>query len=435
MRPSRQSITDLILHLHPRTVPLSTIRFSLSFGLGGMAVTLIGLLFLTGVLLLLAYEPTPGGAYASVQTLGREVPLGYWVRNIHHAGANLLVVVAVLHLLRVVLTGAFGPGRRLNWVIGLFLLFLVLAANFTGYLLPWDQLAYWAVTISTAMLGYIPLCGDWLRTFFRGGAEIGPATLANFHVLHVAVIPGCLLVLLVWHFWLVRKAHGLIGAPEGDQPVRRVPVVPDLVAREAAVGLGLIALVLLLALVWNAPLLAQANPGMSPNPTKAPWYFQGFQELLLHLHPLFAVFVWPLLAGVTLLLVPFLPDSALPGGVWFGSERGRELALAAALTGAGLALAVVLADNALAQAGAPLTDTLVTRGMVPTAAVLVLAAGAYWLVVRVLGCTRAEAVMAGLVLGFAALAALTVVGVWFRGAEMHLVAPWAQGAAAAGGLS
>ncbi|NOR49859.1 MAG: cytochrome bc complex cytochrome b subunit, partial [Desulfuromonadales bacterium] len=141
---SRRSFSDFLLHLHPRTVPQETLRLTLSWGLGGMAAMLVGLLFLTGILLLLTYQPSTDSAYTSILTLTREVRFGLWIRNIHHWSANLLVVIAMLHLLRIVLTGAFGPGRRLNWIIGLFLLFLLLSANFTGYLLPWDQLAYWA---------------------------------------------------------------------------------------------------------------------------------------------------------------------------------------------------------------------------------------------------------------------------------------------------
>ncbi len=180
---SRQSITDLILHIHPRTVSRETLRFTLSFGLGGMAVVLVGLLFSTGILLLFVYQPAIDLAYSTILTLTREVPLGPWVRNIHHWSGNLLVMIALLHLLRVVLTGAFGPGRRLNWIIGLLLFFLLLAANFTGYLLPWDQLAYWAVTICTSMLGYFPFLGIWLQELFRGGAEIGPGHPHEFFCL------------------------------------------------------------------------------------------------------------------------------------------------------------------------------------------------------------------------------------------------------------
>jgi quinol-cytochrome oxidoreductase complex cytochrome b subunit len=424
MPPSRRSITDLVLHLHPPSVALQTIRFTLSWGLGGMAVILTGLLFLTGLLLLLVYQPATDQAYNSILILTREVPFGLWVRNIHHWSANLLVGITLLHLLRVALTGAFGPGRRLNWMIGLVLLFLLLSANFTGYLLPWDQLAYWAVTICTSMLTYLPLCGPWLQEILRGGAEIGPATLANFFVLHAALIPGTLFILLLWHFWLVRRAGGLVQFEAGQSPAERVSTVPNLVVREAAVGLGLAAGVLILAIAWNAPLLEQANPGMSPNPAKAPWYFMGFQELLLHLHPLFAVFAWPLMGAATLLFVPFWRDSALPDGVWFGSPRGRSLAIWSTLAGLILTPAAILLDDLLQRSGtAAAANTLVTRGFLPTLAVMALLAGGYRLLVKKFSYSRAEAVMAGLLLMFGTLAACTIVGVWFRGAEMHLIWP------------
>ena len=429
MQKSRRSITDLILHLHPQTVSRETLRLTLSWGLGGMAAVLVSLLFLTGILQLLVYQPSTDKAYTSILILTREVPFGQWVRNIHYWSANLLVIIAVLHLLRVVLTGAFGPGRRLNWVIGVFLLFLLLSSNFTGYLLPWDQLAYWAVTICTSMLGYIPVCGLWLQELFRGGAEIGPATLANFFVLHVVFIPGTLFILLLWHFWLVRRAGGLVQTekckPE-DLPVERVPTVPNLIVREAAVGLVLVAFILIAAIIWNAPLLEQANPGMSPNPAKAPWYFLGFQELLLHLHPVFVVFVWPLFGAVVLLFIPFWRESALPSGVWFGSDRGRRMAIWSAATGAVATLLIILADNLLLRSAEVVGNALITRGLLPTVLVLALLTGLYTYLVKKMNYTRAEAVMAGIMLLFATLTVCTIVGVWFRGAEMHLAWPWVQ---------
>jgi quinol-cytochrome oxidoreductase complex cytochrome b subunit len=394
-----------------------------------MATVLVGLLFLTGILLLLVYQPSIVHAYNSILILTREVPFGLWVRNIHHWSANLLVIITVLHLLRVVLTGAFGRGRRLNWVIGLFLLFLLLSSNFTGYLLPWDQLAYWAVTICTSMLGYIPFCGQWLQELFRGGAEIGPATLANFFVLHVAFIPGTLFILLLWHFWLIRRAGGLVQAERNDtEKVLRVPSAPNLIVREAAVGLALVAFVLIMSILWNTPLLEQANPGMSPNPAKAPWYFLGFQELLLHLHPVFAVFVWPMLGAAALMFVPFWRETALPTGVWFGSERGRKLLIWTASAGALATLGLVLGDNLLlSSAEAVAVDTFITRGLLPTVLLIVLLAGLYFLLARKLKYTRAEAVTAGIVLVLVALIVCTVIGIWFRGPEMHLIWPLGQG--------
>ncbi len=426
MRPSRRSVSDLILHLHPHAVLASTLRFSLSWGLGGMAVVLVGLLFMTGVLLLLVYQASTDQAYDSVLVLTREVPFGSWVRNIHYWSANFLIVAALLHLLRVVLTGGFGPGRRLNWVVGLGLLFLVLGANFTGYLLPWDQLSYWAVTICTSMLGYIPLCGDWLKELVRGGAAIGPGTLANFFVLHVAAIPAVLLFLMAWHFWLVRQAGGLVRVDGGAGSVR-IPTVTHLVVREAAVGLCVIAGTLLLAVFFNAPLLEQANPGMSPNPAKAPWYFQGFQELLLHLDPVFAVAVWPLAGTALLLALPFWRESALAPGRWFGGRQGRGLALCAVLIAMALTIGWILLDQWVAGTGSPGIHSWLTRGILPSVFLAVLLISGYFLLLRTFRRTRAEAVMATILFLFTMLAVLAAAGIWFRGPEMRLIWPWLQG--------
>jgi len=221
----------------------------------------------------------------------------------------------------------------------------------------------------------------------------------------------------------VRRAGGLVQVQHDEQTsVERVPTAPNLIVREAAVGLALVAFVVVLAIVWNAPLLEQANPGMSPNPAKAPWYFLGFQELLLHLHPVFAVFIWPLLGAAALLCVPFWSETALPTGIWFGSERGRKLAIWTASVAALATLALILGDNLLlSSAEAVASNTLITRGLIPTVVLIALLVGLYFLLVRKLKYSRAEAVMAGIVLVLVALAVCTVIGVWFRGAEMHLV--------------
>ena len=145
------------------------------------------------------------------------------------------------------------------------------------------------------MMTYFPCVGPWLMEFFRGGTVVGASTLSNFYALHITVFPGLLLTGMVWHFWLVRKSGGLVRTePQGKVKQQRVSAVPHLIVREAAVGLSLVAIVLIMAIFWNAPLHEQANPGLSPNPAKAPWYFLGFQEMLLHLHPLFAICVVPL---------------------------------------------------------------------------------------------------------------------------------------------
>ena len=420
---------NLVLHLHPRAVPAEALRFSRTFGLGGAALVLFLLLAATGALLLVAYEPSPERAYGTVAALVDEVHFGAFVRNAHHWAANGLVLVAFLHLLRVFYRGGHLPPRRGNWLVGVAILVLVVASAFTGYLLPWDQLAYWAVTISTGMLEYVPLVGGLLLRAARGGPDIGPTTLARFFVLHVAILPVALLVLLAFHFWLVRKVGGVVlpdGAGDAASPRGPlVPTSPGLTRREGTAALVVTAAVLLLAAVADAPLLAQANPGMSPNPAKAPWYFMGVQELLVHVHPLFAAVVVPALALALLAALPSLGGGARTTGRWFESPRGARMALGAAVAGAVLATGAILVDEPLRRAPPwlPRLAPAIRGGLVP-----VLAAGAVvaavGLVARRRGGSRLEVVQAAFTFVLVAFAVLTATGVLFRGQGMALSWPW-----------
>ncbi len=180
----RTVLEFLVLHMRPVRLPESSLRYTHTWGLGGMSLVLLGLLAATGLLLMLVYEPVPERAYDSVVSLQQDVVFGGLVRNLHHWSANLLVAVALLHLLRVFFTGGFHGQRSFNWVIGLSLLLAILASNFTGYLLPWDQLSYWAVTICTGMLGYVPWIGEWLQSVARGGSRDRP--IHPRHLLHPA---------------------------------------------------------------------------------------------------------------------------------------------------------------------------------------------------------------------------------------------------------
>jgi quinol-cytochrome oxidoreductase complex cytochrome b subunit len=405
-------------------------RFSLTWGLGGMAATLVLLQLGTGILLKFGYEPTPVAAYASVQTIMTDMPFGRLVRNLHHWGAHLLVAVAFLHMLRVFFTGAFHPPRQFNWVIGWTLVATILAANFTGYLLPWDQLAYWAVTVSTGMLEYVPFAGDYLPRFLREGDEIGLQTLRAFFALHTAVVLMALVGLMAFHFWRIRKAKGLVlpRQPEEypEEKPARIPTVPDLLLRETVTALVLIAAVTGLATVFNAPLADQANPGLSPNPTRAPWYFAGLQELLLHLHPVFAVCIIPALAGLGLLTIPYLNYPADTGGIWFASRVGRKTGLTAFLTGFVLTPALIFLNEQLSTGnpGGAADARLIVHGLVPTLVLAVLVGAFYGFLKWRFRVNRNEAVQALFILLLTAYGVLTVTGVWFRGAGMALKVPW-----------
>jgi quinol-cytochrome oxidoreductase complex cytochrome b subunit len=421
----RNLFDALILHLHPPTVPARTLRFSLTWGLGGMALVLVALLGLTGILLLFAYEPFPGAAYESIKRLQSEVPFGPLVRAVHHWSANLLVVAAILHLLRVFFTGAFTGPRRFNWVIGLGLFFFVLASNLTGYLLPWDQRAFWAVTICTSMLGYIPLAGPWLQELLRGGTEVGPAALLNFYVLHTTFLPLGLLLLLPFHFWRIRKAGGLVVPKAPGEVLEKkdgyVTTIPHLVVREGVTALVLIAAVFLFSALVSAPLGAPANPGMSPNPAKAPWYFLGLQELLMHFHPLFAVFVIPLALAAALLLLPYLGLSEAAAGVWFVSAKGRRIGRHATVAALLLTPLLIGIDSAVTGQALP---SWVSGGLAPFA-LLAGFLGAWYLAMRVKGgASKSEAVQGVFVFLLVAFVVLTATGLWFRGEGMALRWPW-----------
>ena len=153
---------SLILHFRPRSVRERTLRFTLTWGLGGMAVVMVGMLFGTGLMLKFVYQPFPDRAYESIVHLQQNVIFGQLIRNIHHWSGNTLLIVVFLHFLRVFFTGAFHPPRQFNWVIGLAMFLAVLTSNITGYLLPWDQLAFWAITVCTGMLEYLSGMGNWL---------------------------------------------------------------------------------------------------------------------------------------------------------------------------------------------------------------------------------------------------------------------------------
>ena len=426
----RQLFNGLLLHFRPLTVPRRTLRFSLTWGLGGMALVLVTMLFATGLMLKFVYQPVPDRAYDSIVHLQNTVYFGQLIRNIHHWSANLLLLVVLLHFLRVFFSGAFHPPRQFNWVIGLTMFLLLLGSNFTGYLLPWDQLAFWAVTICTGMLEYIPVIGLGLQKLVRGGPDIGPATLSIFFAIHTAIIPAGLIILMPFHFWRIRKAKGLVIPREPDEELsgrgESVATIPNLIVRELVVAAFLVALVAMISVMANAPLEAEANPGLSPNPTKAPWYFAGLQELLLHFHPLVAVLVIPVIVVGLLFLLPYLGYEADTAGVWFASHRGRKTAVIAAAAALILTPPWIIADEFGIDLAArmPAIPPVISNGLLPAAIIFAGIIGFYWWTKKKYGATNNEAVQAVFVLLLTAFVILTITCIWFRGAEMKLVWPW-----------
>lgn len=209
--------SNIFLHLHPVKVSLKSLKWSYSFGLGIISMILFGTLIWTGVLLMFYYVPSVERAYPTMKAIQLSVPLGQFTRNMHRWAAHAMVVAVVLHMARVFYTGAYKPPREFNWVVGVILLLLTLGASFTGYLLPWDQLSYWAITVGTNIVGYAPAVGPALRQVLLGGAEVGQDALIRFYTLHIAVLPLVITLLVSLHLWRVRKDGGLAANDATDQ--------------------------------------------------------------------------------------------------------------------------------------------------------------------------------------------------------------------------
>ena len=205
---------NLFLHVHPVKVREKTLRFSHTYWLGGVTLACAVLLVATGVFLMFYYHPSVPQAYRDMKELQYVVDNGVFLRNLHRWAAHLMVFGAFLHMLRVFFHGAYRPPRQFNWVIGVVLLVVTLLLSYTGYLLPWDQLAFWGVSVGTNMAREAPVIGEGIRFLLLGGNVVSENALLRFYVLHCVVLPVGLLVFLAVHVWRIRKDGGVQGPSE-----------------------------------------------------------------------------------------------------------------------------------------------------------------------------------------------------------------------------
>ncbi|MCP3995526.1 MAG: DUF4405 domain-containing protein [bacterium] len=207
---------SFLLHIYPVKMRRKEMTFRYTWFLGVAAVVLFASLVVSGIYLMFFYVPSPGSAYGDIQQIQTEVGFGQYFRNVHRWSAHLMVLVVAAHMARVFYRGAYKAPKEFNWVIGVVLLVLTLLLSFTGYLLPWDQLAYWAVTVGASMSGFVPLFGETIKGILLGGDTVGSATLLRFYVLHVAVLPLAVVVLLTFHLWRWRK-DSMLDTREGGK--------------------------------------------------------------------------------------------------------------------------------------------------------------------------------------------------------------------------
>ena len=216
--------SNFFLHIHPVKVNRLSLRWTYTLGLGVMSVVLFGVLIFTGVLLMFYYVPSVERAYVTMKDIQFGVPLGQFTRNMHRWSGHAMVLIVAFHMVRVFYTGAYKPPREFNWVIGVFLLVLTLGASFTGYLLPWDQLAFWAITVGTSIAGYAPVAGPAVQAMLLGGFTVGQDTLIRFYTLHIAVLPLLITILIGVHFWRIRKDGGLAASdPDASRESKNEP--------------------------------------------------------------------------------------------------------------------------------------------------------------------------------------------------------------------
>jgi cytochrome b-561 len=369
-------VRNLLLHWFPAKATRRSISYGYSFWLGTISAVLFLLLSVTGLILMFLYVPSVERAYLSVKDIEFTVSFGGFIRSLHRIAAQLMVAVVALHLVRAFLCGSYKNGvganqnRPLNWIIGLVLLLITLFLSFTGYLLPWDQLAYWAITVGTNIASAVPFVGNQTRFLLLGGNQIDQNTLLRFYVLHCFFLPTLVLLLFSWHMWRVRKDGGLacvdrLALTERNQPFapaktktysllgitkgRTVHVQtsladfdrltvdssPNLTRRLLLVIVVTVLVCCLLALFMATPLEEPANPRVTPNPAKAPWYFLWLQELVTDTTIKIGDFTingalvgGVVVPGVLILLLALWPyfdrSSVNSVGVWFASERKTQ---------------------------------------------------------------------------------------------------------------
>jgi len=455
---------NVFLHLHSVRAHRWSLRWSATWGLGIAAFAAFLLTLATGLLLMFYYKPYPDVAYDSIKDIHFVVPTGRFIRNIHRWAANLMVVVVLLHMARAFYTAAYRRPREFNWLIGMALLVTTLGLSFTGYLLPWDQLAYWAITIGaniaqsprevTDALGITQIFdpGGFQKLLLLGSDQVGEEALIRFYLLHVMLLPLVLAALAAVHFWRIRKDGGLVRPEDADArlgpppagtlpvfteapartwqlaalvrgktasvgrgPENTLPALPHLFYAEAAVFMLTLALCLGLGLFFDAPLKELANPAVPENPAKAPWYFLGLQELISYSAFMGGIGI-PLVVLLGLALIPYLDREQEGTGRWFGGPGGGRLVAQAVAVGLGAALVVeafAIRFGWLREWFPEVPQLVITVLNPGTVLALVYALYSVWLVRRH-DSTRAGAM--GLFTCFlCGFVVLTVIGYHFRG--------------------
>jgi quinol-cytochrome oxidoreductase complex cytochrome b subunit len=400
------------------------------------------------------YTPSVEGAYNSIKDIIFIVPGGRLIRNIHRWAAQAMVVVVMLHMVRVFYTNAYKKIRRINWVIGLGLLLVTLLFSFSGYLLPWDQLAYWAITIAsnivastnelTDLLGitnYFDL-GGLIKILLLGAHSVGQEALNRFYLLHVVLLPSISIILIGLHFWRIRKAGGLSLPEHADEKIIQIEEAlnpniaplkqkhqgkkfasqniiswPIVIWAEISVFMLVLALIMIFSYYIDAPLKELANPVVPENPAKSPWYFLGLQELVSYSAFGGGIAV-PLMLIVAILLIPYLDREEKYVGLWFSGIEGRRIFLYSIIFSIMLSIAMVVFTVRVGWIGQWSPDIPQIFVILFNPGMLIAALFAIWslYILKKTESTRmaAIALFTCIIIGFLIY---TAIGNWFRGSN------------------
>ncbi|MBN1197928.1 MAG: cytochrome bc complex cytochrome b subunit [Bacteroidales bacterium] len=430
----RKVSQNFFLHIHdPRLFPDSLSPLS-TMGLGVILASLFIVQLTTGMLLMVHYTPSVDTAYFSVKEIIFYVPGGRVFRNIHRWSAHAMVFVTFLHLFRTFYKGSYYGSRRTNWVIGVVLLLVVMMMSFSGYLLPWDQLAFWAVTIGsniaasfrefTDLLGITGHInpGGFFRKILIGGQEVSQATLTRFFTLHVMILPVTLLVLIGYHFWRIRKAGGLARPLDGDiSSPDQIPAWPTAFWAEVSIFLTVVAMLLVVGMLADAPLKTIANPNFPENPAKSPWYLLGIQEIVSY-SAFAGGFVIPLLFITFLIYIPwFDPDGSAHQGVWFGGKNGLKVTWLSALIGAMIPIVLIVLSIFIKSPGTQGSSLNILLTMVLNPGTLSVIGYFIWTgMVRKATSSRRLTVLALFTAFMMGWTIFMIIGIWFRGENWQL---------------
>lgn len=311
---------NFVHHLHPPSIPAIQARWRYTLGAGGLAVFLSLVLLVTGLLEMYFYIPTPEHAAISVETIATLVPFGNLVRNLHYWSAQFLVLVMTVHLLRVVLTGAYAPPRRFNYLLGLGLLVFILLLNFTGYILRWDEGIRWALVVGANLLKTIPWIGDGIYRFVIGGDEPGVAALTRFYTWHIFGLTLGAAILVGWHAFRVRRDGGIAVPPpmqrQDNARISRFSLLQREVLAMVITGVFLLLVGMFIPAPIDQPISSAAA---QETVSKAPWFFLWVQQLLKYGNPFLLGVLVPVLVVVVLGLLPYILPNARPDelGRWF----------------------------------------------------------------------------------------------------------------------